>query len=82
MRKFYPACLYGQEKETCLIVASWKNNLDVVKYLCERGGDKLLMQADNVSVILVCVKVHTDIICMLPNTISNQFSSGFEAPSV
>ena len=39
-----------QDGASCLMVASQNGHLEVVRYLCERGGEKLLLMADNVSV--------------------------------
>ena len=45
-----------QNNASCLYIACQEGHLDVVKYLCERGGEKLLMLTTMVSE-LVCVGV-------------------------
>jgi hypothetical protein len=35
--------------ETCLMTAAGEGNLDVVEYLCEFGGEKLIMLQNKVS---------------------------------
>ncbi len=44
-----------QNGSTCLMQASSGGHLDVVKYLHEAGGEKLLMVADKVSACSYCV---------------------------
>jgi hypothetical protein len=42
------SCVQGGS--SCLLVACHAGHLDMVKYLCERGGEKLLMLMSKVSV--------------------------------
>jgi hypothetical protein len=42
-----------QNATSCLFVASSSGHLEVVKYLCERGGKKLLMLSAIVSALVV-----------------------------
>jgi hypothetical protein len=39
-----------QEGSSCLHIASTRGHLELVKYLCERGGEVLLMLKNEVSV--------------------------------
>ena len=43
-------CVCVQNGWSCLHVASHKGHVDVVKYLCAQGGEKLLMLTSDVSV--------------------------------
>jgi hypothetical protein len=43
------ACL--QHGRSCLYIASKQRQLDVAKYLCEVGGERLLTLASNVSAV-------------------------------
>ena len=42
-------CARVQDGASCLYIASQNRHLAVVKLLCERGGEKLLMLTDKVS---------------------------------
>ena len=49
-----------QEGASCLFVASEKGHLDIVKYLCKKGGKQLLMLSKivgftHVYLLYVCV---------------------------
>ena len=61
---------------TCLHVACGAGHLDVVKYLCERGGEELLMQIRYVRAVMsvfVCVCVCLCLCCVV-----SSFAGGCE----
>jgi hypothetical protein len=46
----------AQNGASCLLIACQRGLLDVAKYLCERGGERLLMLTTDVSVVhMLCV---------------------------
>ncbi len=65
---------------TCLHIACHEKQFDVVKYLCEKGGEKLLMQSANVS-MNVCV-VHASVRCMCRRETDRERYSYMQSVSV
>ena len=47
-------CACVQDGWSCLLIASVNGHSEVVKYLCERGGERLLMLTPNVSEVYAC----------------------------
>jgi hypothetical protein len=52
-------CMGAQDGRSCLLEASRKGHIEVVKYLCELGGEKLLMLTNEVIMALL----HLHICC-------------------
>ena len=46
-----------QNGASCLLAASQDGHLEVVKYLCERGGERLLMLTNQVSFLRVGIEM-------------------------
>jgi len=45
-------CVCVQQGLSCLLMAAQQGHLEVVKYLCENGGDELLVWRDQVSMCM------------------------------